>query len=122
MSDAPDLTGRHFGHLVALTRVVKTGRFPRELWLCQCTCGTTPLIQREALLDGSVTACGPCSHVETVRQESRRTVLDVLTMRVCNRCKGEPQPLSAFPLRRSICRRCIAASTAAWRARKNAGV
>ncbi len=121
MSDAPDLTGRAYGRLVARTRVTRTGRFPRELWLCACACGTTPLIQREALLDGSVTACGPCSHAEALQRASRRMLVDPASTKVCNRCQGEQQPLSAFPPHRSTCRRCIAAYTAAWRTRKSGG-
>ncbi len=122
MSDTIDLTGRHFGSLVALTRMIKTGRFPRELWLCQCACGITPIIEQAALLDERATACGPCSHAETVRQAARRVIHDGSTTKVCTGCQGEPKLLTTFAYNSNKCRRCVAARTRTWRARKKANV
>ncbi len=122
MTDSLDLTGRQFGDLVVLQRMGKRARNlgRSELWMCQCACGLTPILQREGLLAGSITSCSSCGHVSAVRREARRAVPDASTMRVCRRCKGEPQPLASFANNGSYCRRCVALNTAAWRARRKA--
>ncbi len=129
MTDIIDLTGRQFGDLIVLRRMRKRkpGPFSQELWLCQCPCETTPIVQRRPLLDGTVMACGTCSHPEAVREATRRTASDASTTMVCRVCTGEPQPLEAFPRRGTIrygrrpaCKRCEAAARATYHARKKA--
>ncbi len=125
MTDVLDLIGRHFGDLAVLQRIRKQvpGRYKRALWLCECACGTTPIVQQEALLDGSVTACATCLHTAALRRQSRRALVDAATTNVCAQCQGDPQPLSAFPAGTSrygtgaYCRRCVAARTATYKAR-----
>lgn len=56
-----DLTGRRFGHLVVLERIlpnVKGG----SRWLCKCDCGTVKRVRRENLVRGTE-SCGCISRV-----------------------------------------------------------
>lgn len=92
MTDTLDLTGRWFGDLVVPSRTRKShmGRYPRELWLCQCACGTTPVVRTEELLDGVTTSCGTCAHPENVRRAMKRDIANAETMVVCPRARAIP--------------------------------
>ena len=50
-SRATDLTGRRFGHLVAVERV-------GNRWLCRCDCGRTTVVRVGDLNRGSAASCG----------------------------------------------------------------
>lgn len=122
-----DLTNQRFGYLTVLYRAARTPRrvLPGIYWICQCRCGTTPVIRADEVLSGAATSCGICSHSETVRREGRRSVADATATRVCTRCRGEAQPFENFGQRWSdkygrdiICKRCRAVAAAQRRARK----
>lgn len=54
-----DLTGKRFGHLVAIEDAGTTKRRKRE-WLCKCDCGNVHKVTSAALVSGNTTSCG-CS-------------------------------------------------------------
>lgn len=54
---AKDLTGRKFGRLKVISRVLDAGG-SRARWLCQCKCGNTYIVRGDLLLSGKVRSCG----------------------------------------------------------------
>ena len=58
LGKAKDLTGQHFGKLVALFRV-KTDKGSRKgAWLCQCECGNQKVVASLDLVSGNTRSCG----------------------------------------------------------------
>lgn len=57
MGKVKDLTGQHFGKLVALERAGISNR-GCLLWKCQCDCGNTIVAESIFLLRGSKKSCG----------------------------------------------------------------
>jgi len=51
-----DLTGRTFGQLTVLEKVMNTSR--RKEWRCHCTCGKTVIVRSNNLRTGNTTSCG----------------------------------------------------------------
>lgn len=56
MSKAEDLTGKRFGHLVALKRHGR--RHKSATWICQCDCGKEKLAKSIYLKKGVTRSCG----------------------------------------------------------------
>lgn len=67
---ARDLTGRRFGHLVALEPVLAPPA--RRKWLCRCDCGGSKMTDTSTLLAGRCTHCG-CSPAWTREDLTGRT-------------------------------------------------
>lgn len=55
--NAKDITGQRFGRLVTLGPVRRT-KNSQILWLCQCDCGSGPIVVSANLLSGNSTSCG----------------------------------------------------------------
>jgi Staphylococcus phage HNH endonuclease len=53
VSDAPDVTGRRYGRLIAIMRV----KAPRTSWLCRCDCGVEKVVRYSKLKRGQL-SCG----------------------------------------------------------------
>ena len=53
---ALDLTGQRFGRLTAIEKVGKQGG--HIMWLCQCECGNTTIVQGTVLKNGRTKSCG----------------------------------------------------------------
>lgn len=51
-----DITGRRFGHLVALEYIERKNR--KTLWRCQCVCGRETIVDHASLTSGNTTSCG----------------------------------------------------------------
>ena len=66
MGAAIDITGQHFGRLIAVHRAgrAKNGN---ALWFCQCQCGRTCVVDSYVLRHGKTRSCG-CLAVEQSRQ------------------------------------------------------
>lgn len=60
-----DITGKRFGRLIAVERVVPDKG--RAKWLCGCDCGKTTLISISKLNSGSNTSCGCRKHIRDTR-------------------------------------------------------
>jgi len=61
MPNFKDITGQRFGRLVALSVHELAHRFPKPtntIWLCQCDCGQTTLVDRSALTSRLTASCG----------------------------------------------------------------
>ena len=52
-----DLCGKRFGKFIVLHSTDKRSH-ANVLWLCQCDCGKTSLLDRGKLLNGNTTSCG----------------------------------------------------------------
>lgn len=74
-----DITGKRFGRLTAI-ECVGTDPLNHAMWLCQCDCGETKVVNRVNLIAGTTKSCGclarekmPCftpkKHTTTERQE-----------------------------------------------------
>lgn len=59
---AEDLTGQHFGRLIAIKRVGQT-KGGNALWLCRCDCGNEKIVAGSNLKNGHTRSCG-CLHSE----------------------------------------------------------
>jgi len=57
-----DLTGKRFGRLVVIKRVVNN-KWGQSRWLCLCDCGKKPIVSNTHLRTGSVQSCG-CMNIE----------------------------------------------------------
>lgn len=68
MRRSADLTGRHFGRLVAKRLASKKGR---AKWECQCSCGNRRIIFAQALITGNTQSCG-CWRTEASKEERRK--------------------------------------------------
>ena len=56
---AKDLTGQHFGRLVAKNRVKKLNSTTKgTFWLCECECGNEVIVSYTHLQDGHSKSCG----------------------------------------------------------------
>ena len=62
-----DLTGQVFGLLTVIEKVSGNERKKLEKWLCQCKCGNTCTVSREALLYQGKISCG-CMKGRSYRQ------------------------------------------------------
>ena len=63
MPTAIDITGHRFGRLVVLGRQGRTAN-GKALWLCQCDCGNTSIVQGCNLRSGNSNSCR-CYHHES---------------------------------------------------------
>ena len=59
MSSINGLTGRRFGKLVAVERLVGVSR-KHQKWVCKCDCGRLSSPRAAALISGNTTSCGAC--------------------------------------------------------------
>lgn len=59
-----DLSGKRFGHLVALSRGINHGR--RTTWDCICDCGARVTVGAEGLRSGNSSSCG-CRRIESLK-------------------------------------------------------
>ena len=59
MATHNDLTGKRFGHLVAVEYVAGT-RTEKARWLCKCDCGRIHSVETRNLTRGKVKSCGHC--------------------------------------------------------------
>lgn len=67
-----DITGKTFGRLTAIKTVGKNYR-NSYLWLCQCSCGNTAIVDGNCLRKGNTKSCG-CLNDERRRSgDNRRT-------------------------------------------------
>jgi|KBSMisStandDraft_5_1062788.scaffolds.fasta_scaffold103331_3 hypothetical protein len=57
VSAAIDITGKRFGHLVAIQAAGSTPRGMR-LWLCACDCGNETMVAGAKLRNGHTRSCG----------------------------------------------------------------
>lgn len=60
-----DLTGQRFGRLVVLS-IAGRSKQRNVLWLCQCDCGNTHIVNSPSLVDGKTRSCG-CLSVEILK-------------------------------------------------------
>ena len=63
MGNFVDLTGMKFNRLT-VRNYFGRGRQNRALWLCECECGRTPVVNTSALKNGHTKSCG-CLFIET---------------------------------------------------------
>lgn len=73
-----DITGQKFGRLVAIERHgrAKNGN---ALWLCQCCCGNTTIVESYGLRHGTTRSCG-CLRSETSSQAiktNKKTAINI---------------------------------------------
>lgn len=62
-----DLKGQKFGKITVIKKVDNPDKKNRNaLWLCQCACGNTKIIQGRSLRNNKTHSCG-CIQKETVR-------------------------------------------------------
>lgn len=69
------MTGKRFGHLVAIKRVediVRQDGAKVVAWLCECDCGNSVIVPRGALRSGNTKSCG-CMRTETLRRMLQKT-------------------------------------------------
>ena len=57
MSKLIDLAGQQFGYLIAIRRV-KSIKWHKSQWLCQCECGKRTVILGNSLKSGNTQSCG----------------------------------------------------------------
>lgn len=62
----PNLVGKKFERLTVIANLDVRGRDGRQLWLCQCSCGNTCLVNTSRLNQGRTRSCG-CLHTEINR-------------------------------------------------------
>ena len=67
LGKAKDLTGQHFGKLVALFRVKIDKGSRKGAWLCQCECGNQKVVASLDLVSGNTQSCG-CKKKETLQR------------------------------------------------------
>lgn len=53
-----DITGQHFGKLIAMTRLLARDKHKHSLWTCQCDCGNVSVIALSELTTGNTKSCG----------------------------------------------------------------
>lgn len=53
-----DISGQHFGNLTVIKRDTSYISNKHTKWICQCNCGNTKSIFRNALINGSTKSCG----------------------------------------------------------------
>src|SRR5699024_6470193 len=53
-----DLSGQTFGRLTAIVRHVRNSPLNKVRWVCACECGSTLLVNGEALKSGNTKSCG----------------------------------------------------------------
>lgn len=59
MTKALDLSGKRFGHLVAIDRISKQGRSRKyTFWNCVCDCGRLCTVRTSSLVYGETHSCG----------------------------------------------------------------
>jgi len=56
MAYSTDITGEHFGRLVALRVCGKSGR--ENIWSCACSCGKVAKVRLSNLRNGNTVSCG----------------------------------------------------------------
>ena len=64
-----DLTGQRFGRLVVVSRADNSG-YGKVMWLCQCDCGSKPVVVAGNLRSGTTQSCG-CVHREKLGELNR---------------------------------------------------
>jgi hypothetical protein len=64
-----DLTGRTFGRLLVLERVILSSRHTN--WRCKCTCGQVRVVRGQSLRRGAVQSCG-CWRREASKERMRK--------------------------------------------------
>jgi hypothetical protein len=61
-NDYEDLTGRVFSHLTVIRlegrKCVSTGKYPKLLWRCRCSCGKEIVTIKYPLIAGKTKSCG----------------------------------------------------------------
>jgi len=86
-----DLTGRKFGRLTVIERVVND-KWGNARWLCLCECGREVIIYSGALNNGATQSCG-CLHLERIKKSNSthkksNTLLYGVWSRMRNRCNN----------------------------------
>jgi hypothetical protein len=68
-----DLTGQRFGNLTAIRYVgdIKSGKYVRHLWECQCDCGNIDIVRDNNLITGTVKSCG-CQKKENISKATTK--------------------------------------------------
>lgn len=100
---ARDLTGERFGRLSVVGFYGFSGKKNnQQKWLCQCDCGGTKAIRRDALLSGATNSCG-CLHDEASRDRFTKhgqhgTTIYKIWGSMISRCHG-PSPLEHYGAR-----------------------
>lgn len=67
-SNVNDLTGKKFGRLTVIGFTHTAQRY--SFWLCQCDCGNSKVIRRNALTSGDSVSCG-CRQQETLQLRTK---------------------------------------------------
>lgn len=62
--DTADIVGRRFGKLTVIAYEESAGRRWDHYYRCRCECGKESLVKRSHLLDGLISTCGDCTHIE----------------------------------------------------------
>lgn len=68
-----DRTGQHFGRLTVISRAsdyVAPNGDHHVMWLCQCSCGNTTIVDTGALVKGHTKSCG-CLHRENLSRGNK---------------------------------------------------
>ena len=84
-----DLIGKKFGRLLVLKRL-ENNKYSRAVWLCQCDCGKSHIVEGSHLLNGTIKSCG-CYNIDRTKEThtkhglSKSKIYSVLHTMI-NRC------------------------------------
>lgn len=71
-----DRMGQRYGRLIVIGRA-KNDKSGGIMWLCQCECGNTSIVQRSNLATGHTTSCGCLSEETREKYRKRSTTHDM---------------------------------------------
>lgn len=79
-----NLTGKAYGHLLALNPVKRADGI--KVWLCRCACGKETLVRAQSLKSGHTTSCGCGGGKETPAERPCRYCGCSATIEECAIC------------------------------------
>lgn len=89
IGDHDDLTGMHFGRLIAVKRAENKSHQVR--WLCRCSCGKQVVVSKSSLRNGCTKSCGCLNKEKTIERNTThnesRTRLYKIWAGMKRRCK-----------------------------------